>query len=96
MTGSFCTDEHVPSVLVTFLRSNGYRVETANDVFGEGTDDETLLAYCAEEGHLLITHDKKDFAGTVGNSITAESSSIPIRSSRVPIPTRRYGRSNGS
>jgi len=44
------------------LRSNGYNVVRAREVFGEGTDDEELLEYCESEGHLLITHDKKDFA----------------------------------
>lgn len=53
MTVSFCTDEHVPSVFVTTLRSNGYEVVIANDVFGEETDDRRLLAYGAEESHMV-------------------------------------------
>lgn len=69
MTVSFCTDEHVPSVFITTLRSNGYEVVTARSVFGEGTDDRRLLKHCAEEGHILVTHDKKDFSSTVGNEI---------------------------
>jgi hypothetical protein len=31
-----------------------------------------LLRYCAERGHLLrcpVTHDKKDFGGTVGETV---------------------------
>lgn len=63
---SFCTDEHVPSVFITTLRSNGYTVVPANDIFGEGTEDRRLLEYCKEEGHQLITHDKKDFGGRIG------------------------------
>jgi hypothetical protein len=31
---SFVTDEHVPSVFVTTLRSSGHDVIEANDVFG--------------------------------------------------------------
>ena len=62
MTVSFLTDEHVPSVFCTVLRSNGYTVVRARDVFGEGTDDEELLEYCEREDYLLVTHDKKDFA----------------------------------
>lgn len=62
MTVSFCTDEHVPSVFVTALRSNGYTVVRANDVFGEGTVDADLLEYTAENDHVFVTHDKKDFS----------------------------------
>jgi len=47
---AFCTDEHVPSVFVTTLRSNGYDVVRANDIFGEGTEDRELLTYCGEQG----------------------------------------------
>lgn len=61
MTPSFLTDEHVPSVFVTSLRSNGYPVRKATEEFGEGTIDRKLLEYCAENDHILITNDKKDF-----------------------------------
>ena len=44
------------------LRSNGYNVVWARDVFGEGTDDEELLEYCEREDYLFVTHDKKDLA----------------------------------
>jgi len=66
---SFCTDEHVPSVFITTLRSNSYDVVRATDVFGEGTDDRDLLQFCAKEDHVFITHDKKDFSGTLGETI---------------------------
>jgi predicted nuclease of predicted toxin-antitoxin system len=55
------TDEHVPSVFVTTLRSNGHEVVEARDAIGAGTNDEHLLAYCGENDHILVTHDKKDF-----------------------------------
>lgn len=42
MTISLFTDEHVPSVFVTTLRSSGYEVVRANDVFGEATNDREL------------------------------------------------------
>ena len=42
----------------------------ANDVFGEATEDETLLRYCAEHGHLLVTNDKKDVSGTIADRVT--------------------------
>lgn len=61
MTVSFLADEHVPRVFCTVLRSNGYDIVRAREVFGERTDDEALLAYCDREDRLLVTHDKKDF-----------------------------------
>ena len=61
---SVLTDEHVPSVFITTLRSNGHEVVEANDVFGEATNDERLLRHAAENSHLLLTHDR-DFAGTL-------------------------------
>lgn len=60
---SLVTDEHVPSVFVTTLRSKGHDVRRAIEELGEGTDDRELLGYCAENGVTLPTHDKKDFAG---------------------------------
>lgn len=67
---SFLTDEHVPSVFVTALRSNGHDVVTANGALGEATDDRTLLEHCRVEGHVLVTNDRKDFAGPVGEDVT--------------------------
>lgn len=57
------TDEHVPRVFVTTLRSNGYEVREAKAALGAATNDEQLLRYCGENDYLLVTHDKKDFAG---------------------------------
>jgi hypothetical protein len=57
---SVLTDEHVPRVFITTLLSNGYEVVKAKDVFGEATDDERLLQYCGEEGHLLVTNYLRD------------------------------------
>lgn len=65
----FLTDEHVPRVFVTTLRSNGHDVVRANDVFGEATDDESLLEFCAENDRVLVTNDKKDFAGDLSAAI---------------------------
>ena len=69
MTATFLTDEHVPSVFITTLQSNGFSVLRAKDVYGEATQDEQLLKHCAKDGHLFITHDKKDFGGTIGDSV---------------------------
>ena len=69
MTVSFLTDEHVPSVFITTLRSSGYTVVKAKNVFGEETDDGELLEYCGNAGHVLVTHDKKDFSGAIGDRV---------------------------
>lgn len=69
MTASFCTDEHVPSVFITTLRSNGYDVHKANTILGEGTDDRRLLEQCADNDYIFITHDKKDFSGPLSESV---------------------------
>lgn len=66
---SFLTDEHVPRVFITTLRSNGYEVVRAKDVFGEATDDEGLLRYAGKNGFVLVTHDKKDFAGRLSDAV---------------------------
>ena len=67
MKATFLTDEHVPSVFITTLRSNGHTVLTAKDIFGEETDDQELLHYCSKHDYVLITHDKKDFTKDLGN-----------------------------
>lgn len=69
MTISFCTDEHVPSVFITTLRSSGYSIVRANDIFGEGTVDSDLLEYAAENSHIFVTHDKKDFSSTLSEDV---------------------------
>lgn len=66
---SFLADEHVPSVFVTTLRSNGHQVIRAKAEFGERTDDEEILRYCSERDHLLLTHDKKDFSGGLHENV---------------------------
>lgn len=63
------TDEHVPRVFVTTLRSNGHEVDHATSVLGEGTNDAELLRSAAECEAVLVTHDKKDFAGPTGASV---------------------------
>lgn len=66
---SLCTDEHVPSVFITTLRSDGHEVTEARDVFGESTNDEQLLRYCGEHGYLFVTQDKKDFAEGLSDTV---------------------------
>ncbi|WP_254837768.1 DUF5615 family PIN-like protein [Natronomonas marina] len=66
---SVLTDEHVPSVFITTLRSNGHGVVKAREAFGEATDDEQLLRFCGENGLPFITHDRKDFAGSLADTV---------------------------
>ena len=63
------TGEHVPRVFITTLRSNGYEVVEARAVFGKATDDEELLRYSGDHGHLLITHGRKDFSGELSDTV---------------------------
>ena len=69
MTISFLTDEHVPRVFISTLRSNDYSVQRAKDVLDPGTPDVHLLEYAAQHDLVLITHDKKDFGGDLGDTI---------------------------
>ncbi len=62
------TDEHVPSVFIMTLRSNGHDTAEANELFGEATDDERLLRYCGENDRILLTHDR-DFAGQLCEAV---------------------------
>ena len=64
------TDEHVPRVFVTTLRSNGHDVVEAKSAVGASTTDERLLQYCAENDTVLITHDQKDFAGELAETVS--------------------------
>ncbi|MCU4743693.1 DUF5615 family PIN-like protein [Halobacteria archaeon AArc-m2/3/4] len=65
MTGSFLTDEHVPSVFITALSSAGYDVVTVRSVLEAGADDSDVLEYAAGNGLVLITNDRSDFAEAV-------------------------------
>ena len=67
---TFLADEHVPRVFVTTLCSNGHDVLEAEATVGASTADKRLLDYCAENGYILLTHDKKDFAGGLQETVT--------------------------
>lgn len=69
MTLPLCADEHVPSVFVTTLRSREFDVVLARAVFGERTNDREVLEYCAQNYRVLLTHDRSDFGGPVGDEI---------------------------
>ena len=52
------TDNHVRQQIVVGLRSRGWDVLRAIDVFVEGTDDEVLFAYAAEHGRVFVSSDE--------------------------------------
>lgn len=52
------TDEHVPSVAVTALRSEGFSVATARERFGERTVDPDLLHLTGDLERTLLTNDR--------------------------------------
>lgn len=52
------SDENVPRAFVSTLRSNGYRVETARERYGQNTVDSELLADCTSDGLVLLTNDR--------------------------------------
>ena len=54
-------DEHVGRVFERVLSERGHDVEQAKDLFGEHTDDRNLLAWCADEGVVLLSNNAKDF-----------------------------------
>ena len=55
---SFLSDEHVPTVVVTTLRSNGYTVVPVKDRFEEGTSDQRLLEHATDDGLVVFTNDR--------------------------------------
>jgi hypothetical protein len=50
-------DNHVRQQIVEGLRSRGWDVLRAVDVFGEKNDDAELMAYAAREGRVFVTND---------------------------------------
>jgi len=54
-------DEHVGRVFERVLRERGHDVEQAKDLFGEHTEDATLLEWCGENHVVLLSNNAKDF-----------------------------------
>ena len=53
----FKTDENVPSIVVSRLRSDGHEVASVQDEGLDGIDDATLAIVCLAESRVLLTHD---------------------------------------
>lgn len=60
MPGRFplLTDENIPGPLIDALRSAGWDVLHARELFGEDTDDEILFDYAAGQGRVLVSTDQ--------------------------------------
>lgn len=54
---SVFTDNHVRQQIVEALRSRGWDVVRAIDVFPPGTNDDDLIAYSAQQGRVFLTND---------------------------------------
>jgi predicted nuclease of predicted toxin-antitoxin system len=52
------TDENISGPVAEALRSAGWDVTRARDVFGERTDDNLLFEYAAAQGLTLVTTDQ--------------------------------------
>ena len=76
------------------LRSSEHDVIEANDVFGEATDDQRLLRYCGEHGHVLVTHDRTDLAGKLTD--TVDHAGIPVYTVPTSFVTTRRAPSEHS
>jgi predicted nuclease of predicted toxin-antitoxin system len=52
------TDENIDGPLIGALRSAGWEVALAGEIFGERTDDEVLFEYAAYHGLVLVSTDQ--------------------------------------
>jgi predicted nuclease of predicted toxin-antitoxin system len=52
------TDENVPGPLIDALRSAGWDILHARDLFGESTDDDVLIEHAARRGRVLVSTDQ--------------------------------------
>ena len=54
-------DEDVSVVVAAILRARGFVVVTARDIGQLGLSDSEQLAYAAQAGLVLLTHNRVDF-----------------------------------
>ena len=54
-------DEDVSVVVAAILRARGFEVVTARDIGQLGLSDSEQLAYAAQAGRVLLTHNRVDF-----------------------------------
>lgn len=55
---TFLADEHVPTVILTALRSNGYDIEPGREHLAEGAADLDLLETSTALDRVLLTNDR--------------------------------------
>ena len=82
MSVSFLADEHVPRVLTSTLRSNGYTAVTAQEQYGHESIDETILRDCGDAGLVVLTNDR-DFL-TLNE--TTDHAGIVLYTAQNPSP----------
>lgn len=68
----FLLDEHVWGGLVRVGESLGADVVLVQNFLPEGTDDESVLAFAAQERRVLLTSNAQDFAPIVVDWFLAE------------------------
>jgi predicted nuclease of predicted toxin-antitoxin system len=54
-------DEDVSVLLAALLRSRGFEAVTTHEAGNAGASDERQLAYAAEKGLAMLTHNRSDF-----------------------------------
>ena len=57
MAITFHLDEHIPQALANALRHRGIDVTTTTEAGLEGAEDRQHLAYAANTGRIVVTHD---------------------------------------
>ena len=87
MTVSFLADEHVPRVLTSTLRSNGYMVVTAQERYGHESVNETILQDCGDAGLAVLTNDR-DF---IALDETTDHAGIVLYTAQNPSPATFVG-----
>jgi hypothetical protein len=85
-------DEDVSVVLAAMLRARGFAVTTARDSGQLGRSDEEQLAFAANAGSLLVTHNRVDFERLHGRWLEAGRSHAGVIIARRRLPAELAGR----
>ncbi len=88
-------DEDVSVVLAAMLRARGFTVTTARDSGQLGRSDEEQLAFAADAGSVLLTHNRVDFERLHDRWLETgrHHSGIIVARRRLPLElARRIGR----
>lgn len=61
LTACLLLDEDVNPALAPLLRQDGFDVRHVDELGRSGLSDEDQLAFAADEGRVLVTHNRDDF-----------------------------------